>query len=85
MHQTPIVAEQTDHGWHGHLEGEIDSLRTGITDAGYNLIRAIRVIRGSPLILSADSCQFVVGVTSYMLALPAKRAVAGLLLLLPQC
>jgi hypothetical protein len=85
MHQTPIVAEQTDHeyhGWHGHLEGEIDSLRTGITDAGYNLIR---VIRGSPLILYADSCQFVVGVTSYMLALPAKRAVADLPPLLPRC
>jgi hypothetical protein len=51
MHQTPIVADQTDHGyhgWHGHLEGEIDSLRTGITDAGYNLIRAIR---GAPHLL----------------------------------
>ena len=50
-HQTPIVAEEADHGyhgWHGYLDGAIDSLRTGITDDGYNLIR---VIRGSPRLL----------------------------------
>ena len=53
--RTPIVVETDDHGyhgWHGYLEGEIDSLRTGITDTGYKLIRVSRVIRrGSPHLL----------------------------------